>query len=84
MDTADLVDFARRDWEALSDAKADYWSDLKRDFGEGECVRIGDELRRYVLAQHPDWPGDEERALDLATHVRVTSSLQLVSSSRRS
>jgi hypothetical protein len=84
VNAADLVLFARRDWQALADAKAAHWSDLKRALGAGESVRIGDELRRHVLAQHPGWPSDEERALDLETHVRVADALHLVAKRRRS
>lgn len=84
MNAADVIQIARRDWRALADSKAAYWSELERELGPGEGVRIGDELRRYVQTQNPDWPSDRERALDLETHVRVTAALQSVAKSWRS
>lgn len=84
MNAADVIEFARRDWRAVADSKAAYWLELERELGAGEGVRIGDELRRYVQTQHPDWPSDQDRALDLETHVRVTAALQSVATSWRS
>ena len=78
MEAADLVRFARRDWAAIAEIKAAYWSELEREHGPGAGVLIGEELRRQRLAIDPDWPGDEERALDLATHERVSRALRRV------
>jgi hypothetical protein len=69
--TSDLIQFARRDWNSLADLKAAHWKDV----GAAEALRVGDELRRFAQRQHPGWPSEEERRLDLETHVRVTTAL---------
>jgi hypothetical protein len=79
VEAADLVRFARRDWDAIAESKAAYW----RELDPGAGILIGDELRRQRLARDPDWPGLEERALDLETHERVARALHLVGESRR-
>jgi hypothetical protein len=84
MTASDLVQFARREWRMLADLKAEHWSRVKREYGAGEALRVGDELRRHVQRQHPGWPGEEDRRLDLETHVRVTAALQRVQLGRRS
>jgi hypothetical protein len=69
--TSDLIQFARRDWDALANLKASHWKDV----GAAEALQVGDELRRFAQRQHPGWPSEEERWLDLEMHVRVTTSL---------
>ena len=49
----------------------------RRD-GPAGGIRIADELRRQVLAMHPDWPSQRERDEDLATHLRVIDALRRV------
>ena len=71
--------FVERDWQGAEEAKARYWSERKSDLGPAEGIRIADELRRQVIAQHPGWPTAEERASDLATHQRVAEMLARVS-----
>jgi hypothetical protein len=81
---SDLVRFARRDWRLLAELKAEHWSRVKREYGAGEALRVGDELRRLVKRQHPGWPGEEDRRRDLETHVRVAAALQRAQFGRRS
>jgi len=80
MITADLIQFAGRDWKAIADSKAEYWSRVKREKGLDQAFRVAEELRREVLLRHPDWPGEEERRLDFETHVRVAAALRRVGS----
>jgi hypothetical protein len=68
----------RRDWPAVGRAKARYWVERKRRLGPAEGIRIGDELRRQVLAVRPDWPDAAERAADLERHIRVAACLRRV------
>ena len=51
-------------------------SAVSSDMSPAERLRVADEIRRRVLALHPDWPTDEQRAEDFATHVRVAEALQ--------
>ena len=77
-DPADLRAFARRDWASLSRDEAAYWREQKRVHGPGEGIRIGDELRRHVIAARPDWPSEREREEDLATHLRLIEVMRRV------
>ena len=80
---ADIVAFARRDWGRLADLKAEYWARLRAEHGPGEAILIGDELRQHALRQHPAWPTEDDRRLDLETHIRVSAALRSVASTGR-
>ena len=82
MRSEDLVAFAQRDWSAVAELKADHWVERAQRLGSQETFRIADELRRFVAAARPDWPSDEERAADLASHVAVAESLRRVAAGR--
>jgi len=75
---ADLKAFAERDWAAVADLKVSYWANLKKTSGPGLAIQVGDELRRHAIALHPQWPTDEDRREDLATHARVAAALKSV------
>ena len=83
MKTSDVVRFARRDWQLLSDLKADYWAAFKVEHGVAAAIRVSDELRRHAQQQHPGWPTEEDRRQDLEAHARVSAALQRVAASRR-
>ncbi len=70
--------FLDRDWAALDRDKDRYWREHARERGAAAAVRIADDLRRHVLSVRPDWPSEEERAEDLATHLRVIEVLRRV------
>jgi hypothetical protein len=70
MDDADWVRQLQRLTRVADREKALYWRRYKLEHGSAAGIRIADELRRQVLAQHPDWPGREERVLDHAAHQR--------------
>jgi hypothetical protein len=75
-DAEALRDFIDRDWASASRDKERYFRDYKREHGPAAGLRMADELRRQVLAVRPDWPSAEERAEDLATHLRVIDVLR--------
>ena len=64
-----------RDWASLKQSTADYWSEYKRQHGPAAGLRVGDDLRRLVAMQRPDWPSATDRAEDLEVHVRVAEVL---------
>jgi hypothetical protein len=78
----DLLDFVRRDWAAIADAKAQHWARRKRLHGPAGALLAGEALRRQVVALRPGWPTEKDRSEDLANHVRVTECLRLVLSAR--
>lgn len=69
--TRDIEGYVSRDWASVRAAKDDYWAARIRRLGPGEGLRVADELRRQVLLQTPAWPSAQERADDLAAHVRL-------------
>jgi hypothetical protein len=75
MDDADFVRQARRRARVADRAKALYWRRYKLEHGPAAGIRIADDLRRQTLAQHPDWPGPEERAEDHLAHERILDVL---------
>ncbi|MBI1876285.1 MAG: hypothetical protein HYS05_20665 [Acidobacteria bacterium] len=82
MKRADVVAFARRDWRLIDEIKASYWVERKRTLPPAEAIRLGDDLRRYVLAVRPAWPSEADRDDDLSVHVRVAEALSAVSQHR--
>jgi hypothetical protein len=73
-----LREFVCRDWASAARDKQRYWRDWKRQHGTAAGIQMADELRRQVLLIRPDWPCESERALDLATHLRVIEALRRV------
>ncbi|MGH9369763.1 MAG: hypothetical protein ACRD3M_19095 [Thermoanaerobaculia bacterium] len=80
MRQSDLIAYARRDWALLAQVKAAHWARVKRRSGVVRAVRAGEELRQLVRRIHPEWPTEEDRKRDLATHARVAASLRRVAS----
>jgi hypothetical protein len=78
MDLSDLARFARRDWGMLGRMKAEHWKGVKKASGAGAALRAGEELRRQTRRLRPNWPTEQDRRRDLATHARVTASLRRV------
>jgi len=72
----DIWAFVNRDWARAADAKAETWKAGKRT--PAADLRAAHELRRHVLTLRPDWPGPDDRADDLRTHVRVSEALGAV------
>jgi len=76
MEREDLVEFATRERTVLARLKAHHWGDRRRAHGAAEGLRASDELRKHIRTLRPDWPSQEERDDDLATHVRVGAQLR--------
>jgi hypothetical protein len=72
----DIRRFLRRDWSRLAAAKARTWQAGKGT--PGGDLRAANELRRYARMARADWPGTDDRAEDLRTHVRVSEALGAV------
>jgi len=79
----DLVKFARRDWVAIEDDKAQYWAARKQVMSPAEALRLGADLRRHAKTVRPDWPSDAERLADHETHSRVAKVLRAVARATR-
>jgi hypothetical protein len=75
MTRAEVLAFAMRDWDALGRSKAAHWVKIRQELGAEEALEVADGLRTYVQGFRPDWPGDEERQADRATHERVATIL---------
>lgn len=43
-----------------------------------EALEVGDELRHHVSALRSDWPTEQDRRKDLASHVRISEMLRRV------
>lgn len=78
----DLIEFARRDWQSIAAMKERFWVEQKRRMTASEALHLGDELRLAVRGWRSDWPSEEDRRPDLATHLRVSESLRSVAQSK--
>jgi hypothetical protein len=74
----DLIAFARRDWQSVAAMKERFWVAQKRRMTASEALQLADDLRSSVTSRRDDWPSDDERRSDLATHARVSESLRRV------
>ena len=72
----DLVAFARRDWKRVAEMKDRFWVEQKLFMSAAGTLGVVDDLRAEVVRRRGDWPSDEERNADLATHARVAESLE--------
>jgi hypothetical protein len=72
----DLIEFARRDWQSIAAMKERFWVDQKHRMTPAEALHFADDLRAAIRSRRSDWPSEEERQSDLATHARVSESLQ--------
>ena len=74
----DLIEFARRDWQSVTAMKERFWVEQKRRMTSSQALQLADDLRSSVTSRRDDWPSDDERRSDLATHARVSESLRSV------
>lgn len=70
---------ARRDYDHARASKVAYWAGLT----PAERIRLADELRRHALLLHPEWPTDEQRALDVESHIQVSERLERAAAARK-
>jgi hypothetical protein len=82
MKREDIRAFAGRDWPAIAEAKARFWAERKRSMTPAEALATAEMLRQHALQMKPGWPDAEERAADLALHVRLSEALHAVSPDR--
>ena len=80
--TREIQGYVSRDWAAARASKDEFWARRIARLGPIEGLRIADELRRQVVRQDPDWPGDSERRADLAAHARLSELLTRASRPR--
>jgi hypothetical protein len=78
----DALSYARRDWNAIEAIKRAARLEQLSRMTPSERLRMGDALRNYAKALHPDWPTDDDRKKDLAVHLRVSESLRSVATAR--
>ena len=83
MITSGIREFMARDWSAVREAKDAYWGARVARLGPLEGLRVGDELRRQVIAQDASWPRPADRREDLLAHVRLSECFHRAGSTRR-
>jgi hypothetical protein len=74
----DLRRFAARPWDEKSELLGRFWAEQKRREGPALGLAVAEALYQQMRARRPDWPSDEERQADLATHARVAAALRHV------
>jgi hypothetical protein len=82
MKREDIRAFAGRDWAAIADAKATFWAERKRSMTAAEALATAEMLRQHARQMKPGWPDADERAADMALHVKVSEALRAVSPDR--
>ena len=75
MDREAVRAFVRRDWEAVAASKTAYWAERFRREGWRPAWDAADGLLADMRVVRPDYPDDEERALDFAAHTALRGRL---------
>lgn len=83
MVTRGIREFVDRDWSAVRASKDAYWAHRIAESGPAEALRIADELRRQMIAQHPGWPAAAVRREDIAFHILLAERLRRAGAARR-
>jgi hypothetical protein len=73
-----LQAFRNRDWASARRAKEQFWVDDHATRGPLASLRAGAALWEHARALDPAWPGEAERADDLAHHVALAQKLRLL------
>jgi hypothetical protein len=76
----DVIAFAHRDWSTIAALEQRRWAEQKSHVNAAEALSVGDELRHHASALRNDWPTEEDRRKDLASHIRI-SEMQVVARS---
>jgi hypothetical protein len=74
----DIRTFATRDWAAIGDAKARFWAERNRSMTVAEALATAEMLRQHTSQVKPSWPDADERAADMALHIRISEALRAV------
>lgn len=61
--------FVRRGWAEIERLDREHWARRRRDEGSQATLRASSALLEHVRRLRPDWPGEAERAADLAHHL---------------
>lgn len=83
MITRGIRELVDRDWEAVRDNTDTYWSERIARLGPIEACRMAEELRRFALMQHPEWPDPAMRADDLDAHIHLSALFRRAGTTRR-
>ena len=78
MDHGSLRRFARRDWKALAASKTSYWAARAREAGGHPTWDAAQALLAHARAVRPEFPTDEERRRDFASHLALRERLDRV------
>ena len=69
IDAASARAFVGRGWAEVERLEREYWAHRRRDEGSSATFRASGALLEHVRRLRPDWPGEAERAADLAHHL---------------
>jgi hypothetical protein len=61
--------FLNRGWAEVERLDREHWARRRRDEGSQATFRAASALLEHVRGLRPDWPGEAERAADLAHHL---------------
>lgn len=74
--------FANRDWDAIAKAKREHWARALNAAGPEALFRAAQYLREHARTVRPDWPSADDRARDLADHIKLKQLLDRAADGR--
>lgn len=67
-----VKDYVQRAWAERDDSRRAHWAEVYRTQGWQTVWAAAQSLSVHVRAIQPDFPGDQQRAADLAHHHALT------------
>jgi hypothetical protein len=61
--------FVQRGWAEVERLDREHWARRRGEEGSGATFRASSALLEHARRLRPDWPGEAERAADLAHHL---------------
>jgi type VI protein secretion system component VasF len=78
IDARSAREFLQRGWAESEALEREHWARRHREEGPKAMLDAAAALFEHVRRLRPDWPGEEERAADLAHHVAWRRLLETV------
>jgi len=79
METKDIIEYANRNWEQVSDMDYEYWKSAYREGGYKATQDASFALWQHLKSIRPDWPNPQDRQGDLEHHIKLNKLLEKAS-----
>jgi hypothetical protein len=79
METKDIIEYANRNWEQVSEMDYEYWKTAYKDEGFKATQNASFALWQHLKSIRPEWPNSQERHRDMEHHIKLSKLLEKAS-----